>query len=103
MTNLKVAEDLIGSNYPFDEDTFNTGLLVAGIDPGADFVPGKSFDIAFASFIMFLTSAATKISEGGYTVEIDPKNLLNLRKVLLAKWGISDNMGATLVDRTYLW
>lgn len=103
MTNLETVKALIGSNYPFDEDTFLAGLALSGLDPCDVFVSGKESDIAFADFILYLTASAKRIGEGGYTVEIDTDALFRLRKILLDKWGIPDGSGAVLRNRTYLW
>lgn len=103
MTNLETVKALIGSNYPFDEETFLAGLALSGLDPNDVFVSGKVSDIAFADFILFLTASARRISEGGYTIEIDTDALFRLRKILLDRWGIADGEGATLRNKTYLW
>lgn len=103
MTNLEVITGLIGSNYPYDENTFTTGLLLGGLVPTDDFIAGRASDIAIASFLLFLTTSAEKISEGGYTVEINIDALFKLRKVLLDRWGLPDGLSPRLINKTYLW
>lgn len=103
MTNLESVKALIGLNYPFDDETFTAGLALAGLDPNGTYEPGRASDVAFADFILFLTASARRISEGGYTVEIDTNALFRLRAILLNKWGIASGEGATLRNKTYLW
>lgn len=103
MDNLSVIKALIGSNYPFDEDVFRAGLIYSGIDPCDVYSSSRDTDIGFANFILFLTTTAKRVSEGGYTVEIDIEALFRVRSILLGRWGIPDGEGATLRDRSYLW
>ena len=103
MTNIEAVKALIGTNYPYDEESFINGLVMSGLDPNSKFISGKVSDIAFADFILFLVTSAKRISEGGYTVEIDIDALFRVRSILLGRWGIPDGEGATLRDQSYLW
>lgn len=103
MTNIEAVKALIGSNYPYDEGLFESGLTMSCLDPNAIFEAGKTTDIAFADFILFLTTSASRISEGGYTVEINIDALFRVRNILLNRWGVSTNEGAVLIDKTYTW
>lgn len=103
MTNLEAAKSLIGSNYPFDEYTYENGLAYAGLDPNEVYVKGKAFDLAMADFILWLSTSAKRISEGGYTVEIDVAALLKVRSLLLRKWGLDDGEGPRLRNKSWLW
>lgn len=103
MTNIEAAEAAIGQNYPFDESTYRVGLASAGLDPNAEMTPGKSFDLALAALILYLITAASRISEGGYTVELDMDALLRARSLLLQKWDRPDYSGPVLRNKTWQW
>lgn len=103
MTNIEAAKGLIGANYPFDEYTYENGLAYAGLDPNELYVKGKAFDLAMADFILWLATSAKRISEGGYTVEIDATALLQVRSLLLRKWGLDDGQGPRLRNKSWLW
>jgi hypothetical protein len=103
MTNLEAAKAAIGQNYPFDEDTFILGLTSAGLDPAAEQVPGKTFDLALAALILYLIAAAERISEGGYTVELNADALMELYRILRRRWDKPDLTGPILRDRTWMW
>lgn len=103
MTNLEAAKAAIGQNYPFDEASYILALSGAGLDPAAEQVPGKEFDLALADSILYLITSAQRISEGGYTVEIDTDALLKLYEILRRKWDKPDYSGPILRDRTWMW
>lgn len=102
MTNLQAAQSTIASNYPFDDEAFKAGLISVGLDPDADQIAGKGFDLALAGLILFLITSAD-VSEGGYSVKLDRDALMKVRNSLLAKWDSQVPTGATLRDRTYYW
>lgn len=103
MNNWETAKSSVGSNYPFDDTAYQVGLLTAGLDPDAEFQPGKAFDLAVAQLILFLITSAD-ISEGGYSTKLDRDALMRVRQSLLDKWDDpTPSGGPTLRDRTYLW
>lgn len=102
MTNLEAAKAAVGANYPWNDTTFQLGLVSVGLDPAAQMVSGKAFDAALAALILYLITSAD-ITEGGYSVKLDRKAMLEARKALLAKWDLPDGTGPTLRDRTNLW
>lgn len=102
MTNLEAAKAAIGANYPWTDNAYRIGIIKSGLDPDAETVPGKSFDLALAALILYLITAAD-IREGGYAVSLDRDAMLAARKALLAPWDQSDGLGPTLRDRTYMW
>lgn len=101
MTNLEASKNLIGTNYPFEDATFVTGLLREGVNPDEAFTPGKTFDLALASMIIFLITAAD-VKEGGYSVTLDRNAMLQTRAGLLNKWDSSKG-GTYIRDRSQLW
>lgn len=102
MTNLESVKGAIASNYPFDDNAYEVGLTQVGLDPNAEAVPGKQFDLAVAQLILFLITAAD-ISEGGYAVKLDRDAMFKVRQALLDKWDSPIPSGPTLRDRTYYW
>lgn len=102
MTNWESAKVSVGSNYPFDDQAYKSGLASAGLDPNAEMVAGKSYDLGVAELILYLITSAD-ISEGGYSVKLDRDAMFKVRAALLAKWGAVDPSGAIIRDRTYLW
>ena len=103
MTNLEAIKAKIGINYPIDDATFEVAVAEANIDPNAEFTGGKSFDFAFISILNSLLASAERISEGGYTVQLNLDALFKLRSFLYRKWGIPDPSSAYLIDRTNRW
>lgn len=102
MTNLETAKSTIASNYPFDDDAYAASLTLVGLDPSAETVPGKGFDIAVAQMILFLITSAD-VSEGGYAVKLDRDAMFRVRQALLDKWDSGIPAGPILKDRTYKW
>lgn len=103
MTNLEAIRASIGANYPVDDASFTMALAGLGLDPDADYVAGRDFDLALVALIDTLLAGVTRISEGGYTIEINADALWKLRSWYLRKWGIPDLTGAYLRDRTNMW
>ena len=103
MTNLEVSKSLIGTNYPFEDSAYISGLLHAGVDPDAEYLPGREFDLALASSILFLITAAD-IKEGGYSASLDRNAMLKVRQSLLDRWDVvGPEAGAYLRNRSKLW
>lgn len=102
MTNWEAAKVSVGSNYPFDDQAYKVGLISVGLDPDAEMVPGKQYDLAVANLILYLITSAD-ISEGGYSVKLDRDAMFRVRQALLAKWGSPLPEGPVLRDRSYLW
>lgn len=103
MTNLEAIQAKIGLNYPIDDATFEVAIAESGIDPNAEFKGGRNFDFAFIAIINSLLASAERISEGGYTAQLNLDALMRLRSFFYRKWGVPDPNGAYLVDRTYMW
>lgn len=103
MTNLEVSKNLIGTNYPFEDSVYSSGLLHAGVDPEAEYEAGMEFDLALASSILFLITAAD-IKEGGYSVTLDRNAMLKVRQSLLDRWDIvRPDTGPYLRNKSKLW
>lgn len=103
MTNLEAIKAKVGLNYPLEDDTFNIAVTESGIDPNAIFTGGKSFDFAFIAILDSLLASAERISEGGYTVQLNLDALFKLRSLLYRKWGVPDPSAPYLIDRTNRW
>lgn len=103
MTNRQAIEAKIGLNYPIDSVTFEYALMGLDIDPEAWFVPGKAFDMALVSLIDTLIGSAERITESGFTVQMNLDALYRLRSLLVRKWGDPDLSGAILRDRSRMW
>ena len=103
MKNLEAIEASIGLNYPIEDATFQMAVAQSGIDASADFTGGKSYDLALIAIIDTLIGSAERISEGGYTVQLNLDALYRLRSLLTRKWGLVDPTQAYLVDRTNRW
>lgn len=102
MENWNAAKTTVGANYPFTDEAYKVGLTSVGLDPDAEMVPGKGFDLAIAQLILFLITSAD-ISEGGYSVELDRDALFRVRQSLLDKWDSGIPSGPILRDRSSLW
>lgn len=103
MTNLEAIRASIGGNYPVDDASFALALATLGLDPDAEYVPGQTFDLALISLIDTLIGGVSRISEGGYTIELNMDALLGLRSLLLRRWGLVDYSKPYLRDRTNMW
>ena len=102
MTNREAIEARIGLNYPIEEGTFLAAIGESGIDPNAEFSPGMPFDRALVAAIDTLIGSAERISEGGFTSQLNLDALFKLRTLLARKWDWPD-LGPYLRDRTYRW
>lgn len=103
MENWEAAKSSVGSNYPFDDEAYKVGLTSVGLDPTAEFTPGKSFDLGIAHLILFLIMSAD-IKEGGYAVSLDRDALFRVRQSLLDKWDVqTPSGGPVLRDKSFLW
>lgn len=103
MTNLEAIQAKVGLNYPIEDVTFDVAVAESGINPIGEFTGGRSFDFAFIAVIDSLLASAERISEGGYTVQLNLDALFRLRSMLYRKWGIPDPTAPYLVDRTNRW
>lgn len=102
MTNRQAIEAKIGLNYPIDSVTLEYALIGGEIDPDSNFVPGRPFDMALIAIIDTLIGSAERISESGYTVQLNLDALYRLRSLLVRKWGDPDLSGAYLINKSYL-
>lgn len=103
MTNLEAIKVKVGLNYPIDDATFEVAVTESGIDPDAEFTGGKSFDMALISILLSLIGSAERISEGGYTVQLNLDALTRLLTYLRNKWNLPDYTQPKLRNRTFLW
>ncbi len=103
MTNLEAIKAKVALNYPIEDATFDVAVAESGLEPDDTFVGGRSFDFAFIGIIDSLLASAERISEGGYTVQLNLDALFRLRSMLYRKWGVPDPSAAYLIDRTNRW
>lgn len=103
MTNLEAIQAKIGMNYPIDSHTFEVALIESGIDPTADFEGGKPFDWAMVKILVSLIGSAERISEGGYTVELNLDALWKLLSWYLSIWGWRNPLEPRLKDGSCKW
>lgn len=90
MTNLEAIKAKIGLNYPIDDETFDVAIAESGLDPNAEFTGGYKFDVSMIGLLVTLIASAERISEGGYTVQLNLDALQRLLSWLLAKWNLPD-------------
>lgn len=102
MTNIDAIEAKIGLNYPIEDATFAAAIAESGINPADEFTGGKSFDLALIAIIDTLIGSTERITESGYTVQLNLDALYRLRSLLVRKWGLPDLSGAYLIDKSYL-
>lgn len=102
MTNLEAIQAKV-NNYPIDKSTFEVALIESGLNPNATFVGGKSFDWGMVKLIVSLLTSASRISEGGYTVELDMTALRELLNYYLNLWGWRNPMTPKLKDGSFKW
>lgn len=88
MTNLDYIKSKIGQNYPLDDATFEHALEASGIVPDDVYIISKGFDMAFIDLLVTLIASAERISEGGYTVQLNLDALRSLLLWYLNKWGL---------------
>lgn len=103
MTNLEAVKVKIANNYPLEDEFFEVALIEAGIVAGDEFVGGKSFDRSMVNLLLSLMASAERISEGGYTVELNIDALQRLLSYYLNKWGWPDPSKPIIRDKSYLW
>ena len=103
MTNLEAIEARIALNYPIEDATFQSAVIESGLDQAASFTGGKSFDMALIAIIDTLIGSAKRISEGGFTSQLNLDALYRLRSLLSRKWGLPDLSQPYLIDRTNRW
>lgn len=103
MTNLEAIEARIALNYPIEDATFLAAVAESGLDAEATYSPGRSFDRALIAVIDTLIGSAERISEGGYTAQLNLDALYRLRSLLSRKWGWPDLSQPYLIDKTNMW
>lgn len=89
-TNLNQLKNLLNLNYPISDDFLIAQLRSYGIDPDGEYVPGNAFDYILFQSAIGLLSGAVRISESGYTVELNTEGLKYLIRMLANKWGWID-------------
>lgn len=102
MTNLEAIQAKV-NNYPIDDATFEVALIESKLDPNTEFVGGKAFDWGMVKLIVSLLTSASRISEGGYTVELDMNALRGLLNYYLNLWGWRNPMNPKLKDGSFKW
>lgn len=90
MTNIEYIRGVLGVNYPLDDTFFESILVGKGINPTDEYVAGIKFDTALIDSLWLMIASAKRISEGGYTVEIDTNALLKVISWLYNKNGLRD-------------
>ena len=103
MTNIEAIQAKIGMNYPIDAPMFEVALAESNINPNATFEAGKKFDWAMVNILVSLIGSAERISEGGYTVELNLDALTRLLTWYLGRWGWRNPLTPKLKDGSYLW
>lgn len=103
MTNLEAIQAKIANNYPLDDASFEAALIESGVDGTAVFTGGKAFDRSMVNLIVILLGSASRISEGGYTVEINTQGLNTLLNWYLNRWGWRNPLSPVIRDRSRLW
>lgn len=102
MTNLEAIQAKV-NNYPIDDATFQVALIESGLNPTDEFKGGKAFDLGMVKLIVSLLTSASRISEGGYTVELDMTALRELLNYYLNLWGWRNPMTPRLKDGSFKW
>jgi hypothetical protein len=109
MTNLQVLQGSAGLNYPIDDETYEANLVKNGLLPTDTFIVGnqRGIDLAISDLALTLIFSAKKISDDGYSVELQSiDDLWDLRWWYRHKWGLPDDRpikGPVLRDRTGAW
>lgn len=116
MTTLEALQSKIGINYPNLEMSAKVALIGQGLtgtelyvdetDPANPVINSQYIepvDIACAGLILTVISSAD-ISEAGYSIKLGDRNaLLNLRKIILNQYGLSDDSLGSISNVSYLW
>lgn len=104
MTYLEYIKNTVGVGWIDGDAIYETAIIGEGLDPNADFVAGRKIDMAIMSVIRSMLAGYKKVSEGGYTIELDTKALQSLLSYYYAKWKILDPSKPIITGRaTYLW
>lgn len=109
MTNLEILQGSAALNYPIDEETFKANLIKNGLQPDDEFdvANQRGLDLAISDLALTLIFSVKKLSDDGYTVELqDINSLWNLRWFYRNKWGLPDDRTGvpTLSGKpTYKW
>lgn len=112
MTNLEALQSIIG-NYQFPDNTYIKALIDVSVmpncltlDPAQPYVAANimTVDIAVAGLIKIVI-INPDIKEGGYELSTaDRAILMELRKDLLLKYGLTDELGySTIKNASFLW
>lgn len=104
MTNIEYVRAVMGVNYPLDDAFFTATLTGEGVMPDDEYVKGRTFDIALANSLIFLLASAERISEGGYTVQLNFDAIRSLISLLFKRWGLPDPLAERrVIDITNQW
>lgn len=94
MTNLEVLQASAGLNYPIDVATYEANLIKNGLNPNDEYVTAneRGIDLAISDLALTLIFSAKKISDDGYSVELQSiADLWALRWFYRRKWGLPDD------------
>ena len=89
-TNLSQLKNLLNLNYPISDDYLTAQLRSYSLDPDGEYIPNNAFDYVLFQSAIVLLSGAVRISESGYTVELNTEGLKYLIRMLANKWGWID-------------
>lgn len=90
MNNQQQLKSLLSPNYPISDEFVNSQLAMSGLNPEDDYMPSNAFDYAIYMSCVFLLGGVNKISESGYTIEMNVEGLKYLLKFYANKWGWED-------------
>lgn len=98
-------------NISLSPDSVETALLEQDITPDEDYNPKdkdnrRGIDLALASLILVISLSPKSVKELDYQItQHDIDQLLVLRKGILKRWGITDEMdnSATITSVSDLW
>lgn len=109
MTNREALISKIG--IPVKPSSVTTALTDEGINPDGEYLPiteegRRGIDLALAALILVLSLSPESVKELDYQItsrSID--GLLNIRKGLLKRWGVKDEMddGPVITSVSDLW
>ena len=105
LNNQQQLKNLLSPNLPIDDEFINGQLNYVGLNPEDDYTPSREFDYAVYMSCISLLSGVSKISESGYTIEVNTEGLKWLFRLYAEKWGWDDptNTIGQIKNATNLW
>jgi len=109
MTNREALISKIG--IPLRPGSVNTALVDQGVNPDGEYLPQdndcrRGVDLALAALILVLSLSPESVKELDYQLTSRSiEGLLKIRKGLLKKWGVDDEMddGPAIISVSDLW